>query len=95
MSTTAAISVRLLLAKGCSAFMQNKISMRTLETIRGTEEWDSTYKIRVNAEKSITHVKYSSCAVRRKTQNEKILHSDLLPTRIAQLITVMAADKLH
>ena len=40
-------------------------------TARGTEEWDSTYKIRVNVEKSINHFKDSFCIAGRKTQNEK------------------------
>lgn len=47
-------------------------------TARGTEEWDSTYKIRVNVEKSINHFKDSFCVAGRKTQNEKTLHADLL-----------------
>ena len=64
-------------------------------TIRGTEEWDSTYKIRVNVEKSINHFKDSFCVAGRKTQNEKTLHADLLLAGITQLITVMVADKLH
>ena len=64
-------------------------------TIRGTQEWDSTYKIRVNVEKSINHFKDSFCVAGRKTQNEKTLHADLLLAGITQLITVIAADKLH
>ena len=64
-------------------------------TIRGTEEWDSTYKIRVNVEKSISHFKDSFCVAGRKTQNEKTLHADLLFAGITQLITVMVADKIH
>ena len=64
-------------------------------TIRGTREWDSTYKVRVNVEKSINHFKDSFCVADRKTQNEKTLHADLLLAGITQLITVMAADKLH
>ena len=64
-------------------------------TIRGTKEWDSTYKIRVNVEKSIHHFKDSFCVGGRKTQNEKTLHADLLLAGITQLITVMVADKLH
>lgn len=64
-------------------------------TIRGTEEWDSTYKIRVNVEKSINHFKDSFCVAGRKTQNEKTLHADLLLAGITQLITVMVVDKLH
>lgn len=64
-------------------------------TIRGTEEWDSAYKIRVNVEKSINHFKDSFCVAGRKTQNEKTLHADLLLAGITQLITVMVADKIH
>ena len=64
-------------------------------TVRGTNEWDSTYKIRVTVEKSIHHFKDSFCVARRKTRNEKTLHADLLLAGIAQLITVLVADKLH
>ena len=64
-------------------------------TVRGTAEWDSTYKIRVNVEKSINHFKDSFCVAGRKTQNEKTLHADLLLAGITQLITVMVADKLY
>jgi len=64
-------------------------------TVRGTKEWDATYKIRVNVEKSINHFKDSFCIAGRKTQNEKTLHADLLLAGIAQLITVMVADKIH
>ena len=64
-------------------------------TLRGTQEWDSTYKIRVNVEKSINHFKDSFCVAGRKTQNEKTLHADLLLAGITQLITVMVADRIH
>ena len=64
-------------------------------TTRGNEEWDATYKIRVNVEKSINHIKDSFCLENRKTQNAKTLHSDLLIAGIAQLITVILADKIH
>lgn len=64
-------------------------------TIRGTEEWHSTYKIRVNVEKSINYFKDSFCVSGRKTQNEKTLHADLLLAGITQLITVIVADKIH
>ncbi len=40
-------------------------------TLRGTAEWNSTYKIRVNVEKSINHFKNSFCVAGRKTQNTK------------------------
>lgn len=64
-------------------------------TVRGTEKWDNTYKIRVNVEKSINQLKGSFCVADRKTQNERTLHADLLLAGIAQLITVMVADKIH
>ena len=64
-------------------------------TARGTEEWAATYKIRVTVEKSINQLKDSYCIAKRKTQNEKTLHADLLLAGITQLITVMIADKIH
>lgn len=62
---------------------------------RGSKEWDGTYKIRVNVEKSINHIKDSFCIAGRRTQNEKTLHADLLLAGITQLVTVMVADKTH
>lgn len=62
---------------------------------RGSEEWDETYKLRVNVEKSIHHFKDSFCIAGRKTQNEKTLHADLLLAGIAQLVTITVADKTH
>ena len=62
---------------------------------RGSQEWEDTYKIRVNVEKSINHFKDSFCVADRKTQNEKTLHADLLLTGIIQLVTVLVADKIH
>ena len=53
----------------------------------GSQEWEDTYKIRGNVEKSII--------ANRKTQNEKTLHADLLLARITQLVTVLVADKIH
>ena len=64
-------------------------------TIRGTEEWDTTYRRRVNVEKSINHFKDSFCVAGRKTQNEKTLHADLLLAGITPLMTVIVADKIH
>lgn len=62
---------------------------------RGSAEWEETYKIRVTVEKSINHFKDSFCVANRKTQNEKTLHADLLLAGIAQLVTVIVADKIH
>ena len=64
-------------------------------TIRGTNEWEETYKIRSVVEQSINHFKDSFCIAGRKTQNEKTLHADLLLAGITQLITVVLADKIH
>jgi hypothetical protein len=63
--------------------------------LRGTAEWDETYKIRSVVEKGINHFKDSYCLSGRRTQNEKTLHADLLLSGIAQLITVVLADKIH
>jgi hypothetical protein len=64
-------------------------------TIRGTSEWEETYKVRSVVEQSINHFKESFCIAGRKTQNEKTLHADLLLAGITQLITVVLADKIH
>ena len=64
-------------------------------TIRGTSEWDETYKIRVVVEKAINHFKDSFCIANRKTQNAKTIHADLLLAGITQLITVVLADKIN
>lgn len=47
-------------------------------TIRGTEEWNSTYKIRTAIERNIYHTKENLCLGRRWTQNETTLHADLI-----------------
>lgn len=64
-------------------------------TIRDSDEWDTTYKIRGVVEKSINHFKDSFCIANRKTQNETTIHADLLLAGITQLITVILADKIH
>ena len=64
-------------------------------TIRGTEEWDTAYKIRTTVERSINHFKDSFCLAGRKTRNEKTLHADLILAGITQLIAVVLADKIH
>ena len=64
-------------------------------TIRGTDEWDNTYKIRTVVEREINHIKENLCLAGRRTQNEKTLHADLILAGITQLITVVLADKIH
>jgi len=64
-------------------------------TVRGTPEWRTTYKIRTAAERTINHFKESFCVAGRRTQNEKTLLADLLLAGIAQLLTVVVADKIN
>ena len=64
-------------------------------TLRGTEEWDTTYKVRTVVEQNINHLKENLCLAGRRTQNEKTLHADLILAGITQLITVVLADKIH
>ncbi|MCL1788373.1 MAG: transposase [Defluviitaleaceae bacterium] len=64
-------------------------------TVRGTADWDKTYKIRCVAERTIGQFKENLCAAGRRTQNEKTIHADLLLAGIAQLISVVLADKIH
>lgn len=63
-------------------------------TLRGTTQWEDTYKIRTTVERSINHFKDSFGLAGRKTQNEKTLHADLLLAGITQLIGVILADKI-
>ena len=64
-------------------------------TLRGTEEWDNTYKIRTSIERDINHIKENLCLAGRRTQNKKTLHADLILAGITQLITVVLADKIN
>jgi hypothetical protein len=64
-------------------------------TVRGTEEWNDTYKIRVTVEKSISHFKDSFCVAGRKTRNALTLEADLYLSGITQLVTVLLADSIH
>ena len=64
-------------------------------TIRGTDEWNDTYKIRTAVERDINHIKDNLCLAGRRTRNEKTLHADLILAGITQLITVVLADKIN
>jgi len=64
-------------------------------TIRGTEDWKGTYKIRTSIEKTLNQLKGSLGVGERKTQNGKTLHADLLLGGITQLISVLVADSIH
>ena len=64
-------------------------------TLRGTDEWDNTYKTRAVVERNINHIKENLCLAGRRTQNEKTLHADLILAGITQLITVVLASKIN
>ena len=64
-------------------------------SIRGTPDWDNTYKIRTAVERSISHFKDSFGLAHRRTQNPQTLRADLLLAGIAQLFSVLLADRLH
>lgn len=63
--------------------------------VRGTQEWDNTYKTRCAVERTINHFKENLCLANRRTQNEKTIHADLLLAGIAQLLSVVLADKIN
>ena len=63
--------------------------------LRGTEDWDNTYKIRTAVERDINHIKENFCLAGRRTQNKKTLHADLILAGITQLFTVVLADKIQ
>jgi hypothetical protein len=62
--------------------------------IRGTLEWDKTYKNRAVIERTINYFKDNLCLKDRKTRNSKTLHADLLLSGIAQLLIVMVANEI-
>ena len=64
-------------------------------TLRGTKEWEDTYKIRTEVERSIDFFKSNLCVAGRRTQNEKTIHADLLLAGICQLLSVIVADRIH
>lgn len=63
--------------------------------VRGTKQWNDVYKIRTATERTINHFKESFGIAGRRTQNAKTLHADLILAGIAQLASVMLADKIH
>ena len=63
-------------------------------TIRGTDEWNSIYKIRVVVEKAINHMKSNMATSGRKTRNAKTTKADVFLAGIAQLFTVIIANNM-
>lgn len=64
-------------------------------TLQGTDEWGRTYKIRTDVERDINHIKVNLCLAGRRAQNGKTLHANLILAGIAQLVTVVLADKIN
>jgi len=62
--------------------------------IRGTNEWNSIYKIRAVVEKTINHIKSNMAISGRKTRNAKTTKADVFLAGIAQLFTVIIADNM-
>ena len=76
-------------------YIRQENNFRTFPgTVRGTDEWENTYKLRTVVERDINHIKENLCLADRRTQNEKTLHADLILAGITQLITVILADKI-
>lgn len=63
-------------------------------SIRGTNEWNELYKIRVVVEKAINHIKTNMGIARRKTRDAKTTKADVFLAGIAQLLTVIIADNM-
>ena len=63
-------------------------------TIRGTDEWNTIYKIRGTVEQTINHIKSNMGIAGRKTRNSKTTKSDVFLAGIAQLLTVIIADSM-
>ena len=62
---------------------------------RDSLEWNSLYKKRGVIEQTINHFKSNMCVSGRKSRNLKTTKADLLLASIAQLFTVILADKLN
>lgn len=63
-------------------------------TLRGTDEWDKLYKIRIVAEKAINHIKSNMGIAGRKTRNALTTKADVFLAEIAQLFTVIIANAI-
>ena len=82
-------------SSGRMVYIYPKKGLRAYSDIlRGTKEWDTTYKIRTAVERDINHIKENLCPAGRRIQNKKTLHADLILVEITQLITVVLADKI-
>ena len=63
-------------------------------TIRGTDEWNTIYKIRGVVEQTINHIKCNMGIAGRKTRDSKTTKADVFLAGIAQLFTVIVANNM-
>lgn len=63
--------------------------------IRNSEEWISEYKIRTVVEKNIQYFKEPMACGNLKTRDILTIKADMFIAGIAQLITVIVADKIQ
>lgn len=63
--------------------------------IRDSDEWKSLYKTRVVVEKNIQYIKEPMGCGNLKTRDRQTIKADLFLAGIAQLLTVVVADKIH
>jgi len=81
--------------KGRTTYTYNNDYRKLPGILRDSEEYNELYKIRPIIERCINHFKDSMCIANGKTRNLNTIKSDMLLAGIAQLITVVAAERLH
>ena len=82
--------------KGRTAYTYDNQDFRMLPGIaRDSTEWNELYKIRCVTERTINHFKSNMCVANRKSRDLFTTKADLLLASIAQLFTVILADKLN
>lgn len=82
-------------ANGRTAYTYDNMDFRMFPGIaRDSDEWINTYKIRGCVERTINHFKSHMGIANRKSRDLPTSKSDLLLASIAQLFTVILADKL-
>lgn len=81
--------------RGRTAYTYDNQDFRMLPGIaRDSDEWNELYKIRGVAERTINHFKSNMCVANRKSRDLSTTKADLLFAAIAQLFSVVLADKL-
>lgn len=82
--------------KGRTTYTYENMAFRMFPGIqRGTDEWDSIYKIRTIVERAINHFKINMCVAGRKTRNHSTTKADVYLAGIASLFTVIVASRIN